>query len=136
VFGSTRPDRLRADVLRLNRLQVLAGLCIGVARRPSALRLILSSGHGPDEGTFDPRQPELTYLSVASDSRNAGIGRRLVATFGEAMRRAGAHAYELSVDDENLIAISVYERLGFRLVGRYREFGIVHRRYRLELGHD
>ena len=134
VFGSTRPDRLRADVLRANRLQVLAGLCLGFARRPSALRLVLPSGHGPDEGTYDPRQPELTYLAVTSESRGAGIGRQLVAAFGEAMLHAGVPAYELSVDDENHPAIIFYERLGFRLVGRYSEFGIVHRRYRLELG--
>ena len=133
VFGSTRPDRLRADVLRANRLQVLAGLCLGFARRPSALRLILQRGR-PDEGAYDPRQPELTYLAVTSESRGAGIGRQLVAAFGEAMLHAGVPAYELSVDDENHPAIAFYERLGFRLVGRYSEFGIVHRRYRLELG--
>jgi ribosomal protein S18 acetylase RimI-like enzyme len=122
-------------VLRANRLQVLVGLCLGLARRPSALRLIFQSGHGPDEGTYDPRQPELTYLAVTSGSRSAGIGRQLVAAFGEAMQHAGAQAYELSVDDENHPAIIFYERLGFRLVGRYSEFGIVHHRYRLELGH-
>jgi ribosomal protein S18 acetylase RimI-like enzyme len=134
VFGSVRPDRLRAEALRANRFQVLAGLCLGVARRPSALRLLLRSGQGPDEGTYDPRQPELTYLAVAPESRGAGIGRQLVAVFSEAMRQAGAQAYELSVDDENHPAIVFYERRGFRLVGRYREFGIVHRRYRFELG--
>ena len=134
VFGSTRPDRLRADVLRANRLQVLAGLCLGFARRPSVLRLIFQGSHGPDEGIYDPRQPELTYLAVTSESRGAGIGRQLVAAFGEAMLHAGVPAYELSVDDENRPAIIFYERLGFRLVGRYSEFGIVHRRYRLELG--
>ena len=134
VFGSARPDRLRAEVLRANRLEVLVGLCLGVARRPSVLKNLLRSGQGPDDGTYDPRQPELTYLAVAPESRGAGIGRQLVAVFGEAMRQAGAQAYELSVDDENHSAIVFYERLGFRLAGRYSEFGIVHRRYRLELG--
>ena len=134
VFGSARPDRLRAGALRANRLQVLAGLCLGVARRPSVLRFLLRSGKGPEEGTYDSRQPELTYLAVVSESRGAGIGRRLVAAFGEAMRQAGAQGYELSIDEENHSAIVFYERLGFRLVGRYREFGIAHRRYRLELG--
>ena len=135
VFGSTRPDRLRADVLRANRLPVLAELCLGFARRPSALRLLLPSSQGPDRWMYDPRQPELTYLAVSSENRGAGIGRQLVAAFGGAMLRAGVRAYELSVDDENHPAITFYERLGFRLVGRYREFGIAHRRLRLELGH-
>jgi len=134
VFGSVHPDRLRTEVLRVNRLQVLAGICYGVARRPSALRHLLRSGKGPDEGTYDPRQPELTYLAVAPESRGTGIGGQLVAVFGEAMRHAGVGAYELSVDDENERAIAFYEQLGFRLVGRYSEFGIGHRRYRLEVG--
>ena len=48
------------------------------------------------------------------------------------VRAAAVTSYELSVDEDNADAALFYEKLGFRVVGRYREFGAVHRRYRLE----
>ena len=49
------------------------------------------------------------------------------------MRAAGATSYELSVDHDNAGADAFYRRLGFTQVGKYREFGVDHRRYRLDL---
>jgi ribosomal protein S18 acetylase RimI-like enzyme len=132
VLGSMQPARFRADVVRANRIAVLVGLGLGIARRPSVLRLLLP-GAGPGEGAYDPRQPELTYLAVTPEGRGSGVGRRLVAAFGDGARQAGAQSYELSVDNDNQAAIGFYERLGFRLIGRYHEFGTEHRRYRLDL---
>lgn len=130
VLGSAHPDSLNAVVLRANPFGVLAGLLAGVLRRPTALRWILKSSGGPDEGSYDRTSPELTYLAVARGARGGGVGRQLVDAFTGAMRKAGAPAYELSVDDDNEGAIAFYERNGFVLLGRYREFGIRHRRYR------
>jgi ribosomal protein S18 acetylase RimI-like enzyme len=134
VLGAVDSDGLRTEVMRSNRLQVLVGVCAGVLRRPTTLRWLLSIGKGPGSGIHDRRQPELIYLAVAADGRGNGIGKMLVNAFGEAMQRAGVDAYELSVDDDNDPAIRFYERLGFELVGRYREYGNGHRRYRLTLG--
>jgi ribosomal protein S18 acetylase RimI-like enzyme len=61
------------------------------------------------------------------------VGRTLVDAFSERMRTAGAPHYDLSVDDDNEAAIAFYERLHFRITGKYREFGKLHRRYRLSL---
>jgi ribosomal protein S18 acetylase RimI-like enzyme len=93
----------------------------------------VKSFRGPDDGAYDPQVPELTYLATAEHHRGSGIGRQLVDAFDTAMRERGAPAFELSVDEDNQAAIAFYERLGFRLSGKYREFGIVHRRYRREL---
>lgn len=135
VLGSAHPDRLKREVLRSHPVGTLAGLCVGIMRQPSLLVWLLKSVRGPDEGTYDGQVAELTYLAVVADCRSGGIGRRLVNAFAGAMREAGVQAYELSVDDENRAAIGFYERLGFRLTGPYREFGILRRRYRLGLEH-
>jgi ribosomal protein S18 acetylase RimI-like enzyme len=129
VLGSATPDQLKAAVLRKSLAATLAGLCWGIVRRPIALIWLLKS---LGDGSYDRHAAELTYLAVAADCRQVGIGTRLVDAFTAAMRDAGVPAYELSVDDGNLSAIAFYERLHFRLVGRYRQFGILHRRYRLE----
>lgn len=130
VLGTAHPDRLRQALLRKNLFATVAGVCLGIARRPVALASLVKSLSRSDEGSYDRQAAELTYLAVAADSRRGGIGKRLVDAFSGAMRDAGVETYELSVDDDNLSAIAFYERLGFRLIGRYREFGILHRRYK------
>jgi len=133
VFGSVRPADLKKEIFRRNPFGTVAGLVSGSLRKPSAFGFLLKSFKGPDEGTYDSACAELTYLAVAQGSRKSGAGRRLVEAFSGAMRDAHVPSYELSVDGDNAGAIRFYETLGFKLVGRYREFGIAHGRYRLEL---
>lgn len=133
ALGSLHPDRLKADVLRKNPIGTVAGLCFGIARRPAALASLMKSFRGPDSGSYDSKAAELTYLAVTADSRGGGAGRQLVDAFTGAMRDAGAEEYELSVDEHNQTAIAFYERLGFQMTGRYTEFGILRRRYRLPI---
>jgi len=129
VFGAIHPDRLKQSVLRWNPVGTLVGTFLGILRHPSALVWLVKSFKSPDEGSYDAQAAELTYLAVASECRSRGRGRDLVDAFTNALRAAGVRAYEVSVDDDNRQAIAFYERLGFRLIGRYREFGILHRRY-------
>ncbi|MEO7683811.1 MAG: N-acetyltransferase [Gemmatimonadaceae bacterium] len=131
VLGSMRPDLLKRDVLRKNVVGTLSSIAIGVASRPSSLISLIESFRGNDEKAFDARTPELIYLATAPESRGAGVGNKLVKAFDERMRVAGAGVYELSVDEDNVTAITFYERLGFHFMGHYREFGIPHRRYRM-----
>ena len=136
VLGSVRPDKVKMEAMRANPADMLAGMAVGILRRPSALVWLVKNFGGPDEGSYSASVPELTYLAVSSASRGSGIGRQLVEAFTNELRHSGARAYELSVDEDNRQAISFYERLGFTLSSRYREFGVMHRRYRLELGPD
>jgi len=132
VMGSARPEKLRRRIARENRAAILAGLFRGIALRPHLLKWLLRTRKGPDEGSYDSRAPELIYLAVASRMRGSGTGRALVDAFTAAMKRDGAGSYELSVDDSNVSAVGFYEKLGFHVTGRYREFGIWHRRYRFD----
>jgi ribosomal protein S18 acetylase RimI-like enzyme len=131
VFGSVHPESVKRAALRGNPLATLAGILIGMSRRPSAAVWLLESFRGANANAFDHSAPELTYLAVSGESRGGGIGKQLVEAFTNEMRNAGAKSYELSVDEDNQAAVAFYERLGFTATGRYREFGTMHRRYRL-----
>jgi ribosomal protein S18 acetylase RimI-like enzyme len=133
VLGAVQPGRLKAEVLRRSLTRTLSAMCLGVMRRPSTLWWLLRSRWGPDQGSYDREAAELTYLAVAAEHRGRGIGRRLVDSFTGAMRAAGVPAYQLSVDGDNRAAAAFYQRMGFRQIGRYRELGVLHCRYELEV---
>jgi ribosomal protein S18 acetylase RimI-like enzyme len=133
VVGSVHPDRLNGDVLRRNPFDTLVSVATGVVTNPSSLTLLLENVRRPEEALYDRQAPSLVYLAVAPEARRAGVGRTLVDAFSERMRAAGAGHYDLSVDEDNASAIAFYERLGFKPIGTYREFGATHRRYRLTL---
>lgn len=133
VAGSHWPRVLKREVVARKPLAVVAAVAIGVVRRPSALPLVAESLRSPAPDSYDPGMPELTYLAVSPHQRRSGVGRQLVDVFTAAMRATGAHYYELSVDDDNPAAAKFYEAIGFQRVGRYREFGIDRRRYRLDV---
>lgn len=131
VLGSSRPDALRRDVLRNNPVGIVSALAAAALTRPASFLALITHARRSDHGNIDLGAPDLTYLSVAPDARHEGVGASLVHAFGKRIQATGVAAYELSVDDDNLAGIAFYERLGFRLTGRYREFGRPRCRYRL-----
>jgi ribosomal protein S18 acetylase RimI-like enzyme len=132
VIGSAHPAELRRQIAHENRAALFTGVLRGLARRPHLLRWLVRSRKGPDERSYYTHAPELIYLAVSSRNRRRGTGRLLVDAFSQAMRTLGVSAYELSVDETNAVAIAFYEKLCFQSTGHYREFGVLHRRYRLE----
>jgi ribosomal protein S18 acetylase RimI-like enzyme len=132
VCGSMTPRSLKIDALARNLGPFILGAALGLLRRPKAIPFVMDVARG-SRGTGLPDAPELTYLAVAPDARRSGIGRQLVNAFSNAIRSAGAASYELSVEHDNVGADRFYRELGFEHVRNYREFGVDHRRYRLDL---
>ena len=62
----------------------------------------------------------LWALRVREAWRGRGIGRRLVAAGEAAAAAAGARQTELAVEPANTRARALYERLGYRRIGRER----------------
>jgi L-amino acid N-acyltransferase YncA len=60
---------------------------------------------------------------VARDRRGEGLGRAMLAHLVEAARAIGFHKLVLSTFPFNDAGVALYERLGFRPVGVYREQG-------------
>lgn len=66
-------------------------------------------------------EAELLLIAVRPSARHSGVGRALLDDFIALARAAGAHRLHLEVRDGNE-AIILYERAGFTLVGRRRDY--------------
>lgn len=66
-------------------------------------------------GALDPGQFYLSNLAVHPKSRGRGVGRRLVEACRQDAIASGAKDLVLDVEQNNLGAIRLYERLGFQL---------------------
>jgi GNAT superfamily N-acetyltransferase len=60
----------------------------------------------------------LSQLATAEELRSRGIGAYLICVAEGRMRGRGVRAAELGVEDDNPRARALYERLGYREVGR------------------
>jgi ribosomal-protein-alanine N-acetyltransferase len=67
-------------------------------------------------------QCELGNVAVAPDWRNRGVGSQLVARILELARARCVREVFLEVRPSNATAQRLYERLGFRRVGRRRDY--------------
>jgi L-amino acid N-acyltransferase YncA len=70
---------------------------------------------------YDPVADFSVY--VARDRRGEGLGRAMLAHLVEAARAIGFHKLVLATFPFNTGGVALYERLGFRPVGIYREQG-------------
>jgi ribosomal protein S18 acetylase RimI-like enzyme len=68
-------------------------------------------------GFVDEHTPEIT-LAVEPAARGMGLGEALMHALVAAARQEGRRALSLSVEEDNVRALSIYMRLGFRRVGR------------------
>jgi ribosomal protein S18 acetylase RimI-like enzyme len=68
-------------------------------------------------GFVDEHTPEIT-LAVEPSARRRGIGEALMHALIAAARQEGQRALSLSVEEDNVTALRIYTKLGFRRVGR------------------
>jgi ribosomal protein S18 acetylase RimI-like enzyme len=61
----------------------------------------------------------LYSIATAPAARGRGIGAGLLAAAEHAARERGARALRLEVRQDNAAAIALYERAGYRRIGRY-----------------
>lgn len=75
-------------------------------------------------------EAQLLNVCVAPDAQGAGHGRALSARLVERAHVAGAERVFLEVRISNRVAMTLYDALGFREVGRRRNY------YRTETGRE
>ena len=63
----------------------------------------------------DGRVAEITVLAVREDARRRGVGRALLDTAVEALRATGVQRAWLVTTNDNLPALGLYQRAGWRL---------------------
>ncbi len=63
----------------------------------------------------DGLEAEVTVLAVRGEARGQGIGRALIDAAVGALRRAGVQRAWLVTTNDNLVALRLYQRAGWRL---------------------
>ena len=69
----------------------------------------------PDEG-------QITNVAVHPDARREGLGRAIVDALIDEARARGLEQISLEVRVSNLAAIALYERAGFAIAGKRKNF--------------
>jgi L-amino acid N-acyltransferase YncA len=87
-------------------------------------------------GSLNPFSPRDAYRHVADFSiyvarshRGKGVGKVLLARLVEVAREHGYHKMVLSAFPFNAAGMALYEKLGFRTVGTYKEQGLLDGRW-------
>ena len=111
-----------------------------VENDPDALMLVAQEA---DEivalcGLSRPRRPRMSHraqidASVRKSHWNHGIATRMLTELLETGVRAGVTAFTLEVRADNAAAVHVYEKLGFRTVGRLERFFRINGQYHAAL---
>ncbi|MBY6242118.1 GNAT family N-acetyltransferase [Methylosinus sp. Sm6] len=69
-----------------------------------------------------PPDAEILTFAVDPKRRGAGLGRALLAAHLTNLERGGARLIFLEVGEDNAAALKVYERLGFKTIGRRENY--------------
>jgi ribosomal-protein-alanine N-acetyltransferase len=69
-----------------------------------------------------PPDAEILTFAVDPARRGAGLGRALLAAHLTNLERGGARLIFLEVGEDNAAALKVYERLGFKTIGRRENY--------------
>lgn len=131
AMGSPHPDRITSQ-LRSPLLWFSLQMLRITLTRPIVLWQLISSvfslsgPEGVKEGAI-----ELTYIGVAKHQKGRGLGKTLLSAFIEESRARQYRSVLLSVERENLAAISLYEKAGFQVIATFSESR--YRRHRMEL---
>lgn len=64
----------------------------------------------------------LYSLATQPEARGKGVGSALLDAAVQLAGRRGCRALRLEVRTDNLVAIGLYERLGFRRIGRHQRY--------------
>jgi ribosomal protein S18 acetylase RimI-like enzyme len=130
-MGSPSPDKINIQ-LRSPLAWFLLQILRVTLTRPVVLWQLLSSvSSASSQPALKSGAIELTYIGVATDQRGKGMGKTLLHAFIDASRAQGYRSVVLSVETENVPAVSLYENTGFEIVNTFSEGR--YRRHRMEL---
>jgi ribosomal protein S18 acetylase RimI-like enzyme len=131
TMGSPHPDKINSQLRTPLPWFALQMLRVMFTRPLLLLQLILSVLSSSAEVEMKRDAIELTYIGVASNQREKGLGRKLLNVFIECSHSKGYRSILLSVEKENLPAIALYEKSGFKITKTYSEGR--YQRHRMEL---
>ena len=120
-MGSPHPDRINSR-LRTPFVWFMIQMLHLLLTRPLVLwQLISSVISSSSQQDMDRGSIELTYIGVASNQRDRGLGKVLLKEFIGAAKEKSYQSIVLSVETDNEPAIKLYEKSGFRTIKTYSE---------------
>ena len=133
AMGSPAPTMLNA---RLR--QPLAWFAIQLIRlvftHPRVLVELIRSVFSTNEANnLQPGQIELTYIGVATQAQGRGIGKAILTAFIDQARSAGFTSIALSVETDNLPAITLYTKCAFQITKTFHEGRFMRHRMEYQL---
>ena len=125
---------VRIERAHLSQIAELEALCFSEPWSEKSLELLLGElatgfacireGHvlayggmliAPDEG-------QITNVAVHPDARRGGLGRAIVDALIEEALERGLEQISLEVRESNLAAVTLYEKAGFTVAGKRKNF--------------
>lgn len=99
----------------------------GLLSHPGSTALIARVGHPQQTagfilGQLAADEAEILSFGVAKEFQRNGIGKRLIDGLARAAKRAEAKRLFLEVADDNIPALVLYSRSGFKEVGRRKGY--------------
>ena len=130
ALGSPHPGKINSH-LRTPFVWFFSQMLRLALTRPLILwQLIFSVLRSSVQTNIESGAIELTFIGVAVDKRNQGLGRELLNAFMETSRSLGYRSVILSVEREDVPAITLYEKAGFKIIQSFSEGR--YKRYRME----
>jgi ribosomal protein S18 acetylase RimI-like enzyme len=130
TMGSPHPDKINTQ-LRSPLTWFIPQILRVMVTRPAVFWQLIASVLSTNQAELKSEAVELTYIGVASDQRGRGLGKILLNAFIEASHSHGYHSVVLSVEKENVPAIQLYEKAGFKIINTFSEGR--YQRHRMEL---
>jgi len=131
AMGSPHPDRINSSLLKPLPWFAVQMFRVIFTRPQALLQLVSSVFSSSSETEMDSDGIELTYIGVAPNQREKGLGKKLLNAFIESSSSNGYRSVVLSVETDNSAAIALYEKSGFKIARTYSEGR--YQRHRMEL---
>ena len=111
------PAQILLDTVLGGRRQVRLGELIEVLDLPGFVAVDTADRNRiVGLATWSAERAELASMAVAADVRRSGVGTMLVDAVSDAARRVGLDRLWLSTTNDNLAALGLYQRCGFRII--------------------
>jgi ribosomal protein S18 acetylase RimI-like enzyme len=131
AMGSPHPDRITSQLRSPFPWFFLQMLRITLTRPIVLWQLIASILSSSNQTDVKNDAIELTYIGVSESQKGRGLGQTLLNAFIQESRSRGYHSVSLSVEKENVAAISLYKKAGFTVIQTFLEGR--YQRHRMEL---
>ena len=80
-----------------------------------------ASGRGSEQERWAARYPAHLHIDLLPETQGQGLGRRLMQTLFDELRRRGVAGAHLGMNPQNAGAGAFYERLGMRMLETYAD---------------